>query len=262
MAAMAAGLVADRLVRRSEPGAWVRSNFRGRDVSLRGGPALVAGGLAGALLAREPRLAALVAGVGVVGSIDDHLGGAHARGLAGHWRALRSGTLTTGGLKVLGLGILAACSSPRRVEGQLTLSRSDFSPMASWALDVVLIAGYANLVNLLDLRPGRALKATGLLLLPGLTRPAARPGAAAVLAAAAVVAPGDLAEVTMLGDCGANTAGAAAGWLLARSLRLPARLVAAGGVVGLTLVSERWSFSRVIDETPLLAALDGLGRRA
>ena len=39
------------------------------------------------------------------------------------------------------------------------------------------------------------------------------------------------------------------------------RAGAALGGVGLILISEKVSFSRVIVDTPVLAALDGLGRR-
>jgi len=44
----------------------------------------------------------------------------------------------------------------------------------------------------------------------------------------------------------------------------PSRAVRAGAAlsgIGLILASEKVSFSRVIADTPVLAALDGLGRR-
>jgi hypothetical protein len=65
----------------------------------------------------------------------------------------------------------------------------------------------------------------------------------------------------MLGDTGANAAGAllATAWVT----RLPraGRLVALAAVTGLTLASERVSFTAVIERTPALRALDQLGRR-
>jgi len=73
--------------------------------------------------------------------------------------------------------------------------------------------------------------------------------------------PEDLLENTMLGDTGANAVGALLGTALACH---PSRAVRAGAAlsgVGLILASEKVSFSRVISDTPVLAALDGLGRR-
>jgi len=66
----------------------------------------------------------------------------------------------------------------------------------------------------------------------------------------------------MLGDCGANALGAVVGWTLAAHLGPRGRLVAATGIVGLTLASERVSFSRVIESNPALAFLDRWGRHS
>lgn len=127
------------------------------------------------------------------------------------------------------------------------------------AVDAVLVAGSANLVNLLDLRPGRALKVTtaaGLALLaPGRSR-----SMASALVGAAAVLPEDLAGESMLGDCGANALGGLLGLALVRGLGPRGRLVAAATVTGLTLASERVSFTRVIESTPGLRELDAWGR--
>ncbi len=138
------------------------------------------------------------------------------------------------------------------------------SSVAGHAADVVLngalVAGTANLVNLLDLRPGRALKASAALSLPvAATSAGAATGAG--LGAAAVAAPRDLGERDMLGDGGANALGALVGAQWAFGAPRAVRLVALAGVVGLTLASERVSFSGVIERTPWLRRADDLGRR-
>jgi UDP-GlcNAc:undecaprenyl-phosphate/decaprenyl-phosphate GlcNAc-1-phosphate transferase len=130
------------------------------------------------------------------------------------------------------------------------------------AVDVALVAGTANLVNLLDLRPGRALKVVVAAGLPFVfTEGNAGDAAAAVVGVAGALLPADLAECQMLGDCGANALGAAMGWSLAARLSGNARLLAVATVVGLTVASERVSFTALIERQPALAALDRWGRR-
>jgi hypothetical protein len=70
----------------------------------------------------------------------------------------------------------------------------------------------------------------------------------------------DLGERAMLGDAGANAAGALAGFLLA--WRSPLWLLAVLVVVllALNVASERVSFSEVIERVGFLRWLDGLGR--
>lgn len=234
------------------PRQWARTNYAGRPVSLLEGPAAVLAVAAGVGLAagspRRGRFVVLVAGVGAVGWFDDVHGTSHARGLGGHLRALRDGRVTTGLLKLLGITALAVLLAPVR------------RPLGRRLESAALISVLANLVNLFDLRPGRALKVVAALTAPLIAEPTvAAPLAAAVLGAVAGVTEPDLHERGMLGDCGANALGAASGWLWAsRGGRRAGALL--GVAVGLTLLSERFSFSRVIDATPALRWLDGLGR--
>jgi UDP-N-acetylmuramyl pentapeptide phosphotransferase/UDP-N-acetylglucosamine-1-phosphate transferase len=231
---------------------WRRTNFRGRSVDILGGPAAVTAVLAGLVRGESHPLAPAVAtvGAGLLGLYDDLTGTTHARGLHGHLAALRSGVVTSGQVKLVGLAATGAVTS-----------LSGRRPMPAIPLDTVLVAGTANLVNLLDLRPGRALKvslAVAAVLVAGDDSSGVGPSC---LGAAVALLPGDLREEHMLGDCGANALGAALGWGLATRSPVPRRLAAAV-VVALNLVSEKVSFSRVIDEHPLLAAVDRWGRMA
>ena len=126
-------------------------------------------------------------------------------------------------------------------------------------LDSVLVAGTSNLVNLFDLRPGRALK-VGLIGAATVAAAGAPAQAAAVVGPVAASLPADLAELDMLGDSGANALGGVVGVGLTQASR-PVRLAVAAAVVGLTLASEKVSFSRVIERTSALSALDAWGRR-
>jgi hypothetical protein len=115
-------------------------------------------------------------------------------------------------------------------------------------------------MNLLDLRPGRALKAGALL---GAPLAVGRRGgvAAGTLGAGAALLPSDLGEEIMLGDAGANALGALLGVALAARTGTAGRAVALTLLAGLTAASEKVSFTKVIQDTPWLRDLDELGRR-
>ncbi len=232
---------AQRLLRARPPGGaerWRRSNHRGEPVTLLSGPALA---LAAGLATSPPALLAAL-GAGLVGRADDVALRTSAKGVRGHAAALLAGRPTSGTAKVVGIGATGWLAS-----ALLGGSRREVLVGAG------VVAGTANLLNLLDLRPGRALKVGGLTALA-----VGQPG---VAAACAALLPADLREQTMLGDCGANALGAVLGLgLLARhpSARGPALAV----LVALTAASEVVSFSRVIDAVAPLRALDRAGRRS
>jgi UDP-N-acetylmuramyl pentapeptide phosphotransferase/UDP-N-acetylglucosamine-1-phosphate transferase len=201
-------------------------------------------------------LAVVVAGLAflALGLVDDLVEDPEgSRGFRGHLRALASGRLTGGGIKLLG-GALA---------GLMVASLATPGDRPTWTvlLGAVVVASAANVANLLDLRPGRCAKVflplwgLGCLLDPG--------GGAwsAGLAGAALAAlPFDLREDGMLGDAGANALGAVVGTLL---LAGPLWLlwVAVALLLALQLAAERVSFSRVIEGNRVLRAADRLGRR-
>jgi hypothetical protein len=202
------------------------------------------------------------AGAAAFGGYDDLAGDGDSRGFRGHLGALRSGKLTTGIIKLAGIGatgVAAAVVADRAAGSPPGRPRS--VRLADDAINAGLVAGAANLVNLFDLRPGRAIKVAGL---AGCIL-AAAPGGAAVsaapLAAAAALLPDDLAEHAMLGDAGANALGAMLG--VAAATRLPrwARLTALAAITGLTAASEVVSFTQVIERTGPLRWLDMVGRR-
>jgi UDP-N-acetylmuramyl pentapeptide phosphotransferase/UDP-N-acetylglucosamine-1-phosphate transferase len=203
-----------------------------------------------------PRRTVLIVtlGLGAFGLLDDLAGEGESGGFRGHLSALREGRLTTGSLKLFGGAAVAVAA----VYGP----RSD-TPGRLLA-DAALVALMANLANLFDRAPGRLLKVTGL----GFVVLAVATGAPAELVAVAVtvgaglalVVP-DLREELMVGDVGANVLGAALGVGVVVSTSPTTRNVVLIVVAALNLISERVSFSAVIDRTPPLRALDHLGRR-
>src|SRR5919112_5324718 len=231
---------------------WTRRNHAGAEVTLAEGPvavlALLTGLLAGHALGGRATVAGAVAlaatGSAAVGAYDDLRGTSQAKGFRGHLAALRSGRLTSGTVKIAGVGLSAVAAS-------LLLGRTSGTAgairLADRLMDTALIAAAANFTNLCDLRPGRAAKVT-VVLAAGLVGA----GAAPVLGAAAGCLPSDLSEQSMLGDCGANALGAAVGTVAAAWLPRPAKLGVLLAVVGLNLASERVSFTAIIDRTPAL----------
>ncbi|OUC94649.1 hypothetical protein [Streptosporangium minutum] len=241
---------------------WDRTNHRGEPITLLEGPAFVAGaGAAAAVLPGLPvrvRAAVLtaVAGSGALGAYDDLYGATSSKGFKGHLSALAKGEVTSGAVKILGIGVTGLAAAALTSRGPVDT-----------AVNGALVAGGANLANLFDLRPGRAIKVgllTGApLLAAGLWRDAPVPATLAALPIGAAVAllPEDLGERAMLGDAGANALGALLGLAASVALGRPGRLAVLGTVVALTAASEKVSFTRFIAGNPVLNRIDLLGRR-
>lgn len=228
-----------------------RWNYRGRLVPTAVGALPVGLAVCGTLLLggtdRLP-FATGLAGFALLGVLDDWQGDRSVGGLRGHVQSLWRGRFTTGLLKAVG-GLLvsfvvARALTPQPLEvlvGALTMSLA------------------ANALNLLDLRPGRALK----VFLPfglGLLIAEPQPGMAALLGSALAFFPEDAGERAMLGDAGANPLGFALGFALHPWATVPG-YIALAVLVFLHVYSERHSLTRLIEGTPWLRVLDAIGRR-
>lgn len=269
-----------------------RANYRRRPTSFPVGLALILGATGGPVVAAivSPQARAesvwmghaacfiLTLGFGLAGLSDDLLGGHDHSGFRGHLGAMRRGVVTTGVFKIVigaivSLGAVALMTAATRsATGTATrtaTARVNLWFLAQLALDSALIAASANLVNLLDRRPGRAIKsflvgalgAVAWIALSQGVEQAFRAAAscAGIVGAAIVILPLDLAERAMLGDTGSNPLGAVLGLLLLR-LAPGARIALLALVAWLTLTSERVSFSQAIDSNRVLRFLDRLGR--
>ncbi|HUQ40381.1 MAG TPA: hypothetical protein VM030_09510 [Acidimicrobiales bacterium] len=248
-----------------------RENHRGRAVATAGGMVVVVAVLvveAGRVVAESAglggdppgarRLAVLAAavGFGLLGLFDDTAGSGDARGFRGHLASAARGTLTSGGVKLLGgacLGIVLVGPWADAGAGALQL-----------VADGALVAAAANLANLFDRAPGRAGKAAiaAFAVLAVATAADHRLAAAAVvIGAGTALLLDDLRERVMLGDTGANVLGAVLGLAVVQVCVPSVRLVVLAVVLAANLASEVISFSRVIDAVPPLRALDRAGRR-
>ena len=162
-----------------------------------------------------------------IGLADDAWSGPE-RGFREHLRARR----TTGMLKLVGIPVYGLVRT-RSLSGALLVGLS------------------ANVLNQLDTRPGRALKAYL--------------GAAlavdAPLGLAVLLTAYDLREMAMLGDAGSNGLGTLLGLSSVNRFTGRGRWAAIGALAGLTLLGETRSLGELIERTPLLRDLDALGRR-
>ena len=256
-----------RLARRLPPTyarPWERTNHAGHAVTLLEGPAWVGGAVVGAFVgalagatsgtrpgATARATTALALAAGALGALDDLTGGAADKGLKGHLGALSRGEVTTGVVKIVGL-VASGLVATTVLDADRAGRRGPLATLVGGAV----VAGAANAVNLFDLRPGRALKVTLLASLPLLGSAAAATAAGASLG----VVGEDLAATSMLGDTGANAAGALIGLAVVERTGLAGRLGALVGLAALTLASERVSFTRVIEGHALLRRVDEWGR--
>ncbi len=225
LGAVGATLAVRAGMRRWPPGEaalWERKNFEGAVVDLYAGPATALG--TAASLAASPavpvraRAAAVLAvlAAGGCGAYDDMAGRDDPRrGFRAHLGALRRGEITSGGVKLLGIGAAGLAAGALLKDG-----------VVDRVLAGVVVAGTAHLVNLVDVRPGRAVGTVLALGAPGLLGGGAAGAlAAAPVGAAAAVFDDDLGRRTMIGDTGAHALGAALG----------AAIVAKNGRTGLVL---------------------------
>lgn len=279
---LAAGLFLAASVARWRLKSLTVENYRGREVKVAGGIVIVLAFIAvqlialgvgalvpagapgsdglvgdwaavlGSLNRTHVGLLVLVLGFFCLGLLDDLAGDRENKGFVGHVKALLKGRITTGSLKAFG-GAALAFAVATWWEGSLPAG----------LLGGAVIALSANLVNLLDLRPGRALKVflPAWLVLALIWDSSVYLLVSAAIAGAAVAwLPSDLREKGMLGDSGANMLGAILGSGVVLSIGVAGRVVVLAALMALTLASERWSFTAAIEKFAPLRWLDGLGR--
>lgn len=245
---------------------FLRPNFRGEQIPLGAGiflpliwlillPLLV--WLKPGQLSQGLQLLLALTVLTLLGLLDDVLGSRRVSGLKGHLGSLLRGELTTGGLKaVLGgwLGLLLAWFHYRPTTGLEWMQT---------LLAGVMVALSINAINLLDLRPGRAGKGfllfgSLLVLLSGL-----KPAAGYWLVTAGMLLaylPYDLKARCMLGDTGANPLGGVLGLTALWVLPTWGEWIWLVFLLAFHVLTERYSLTRIIANTPWLDYIDRWGR--
>lgn len=189
----------------------------------------------------------------VLGWIDDSVGDKVVKGFKGHLRKWQVERSVSTGLMKAGGTALTACWISIELGGGLLAGLLHFG----------LIVLTTNAVNLLDLRPGRAIKA--FLAVTLLILAAGEPSVAAawlfpLLVGTLLLLPDDLGGRAMLGDTGANLLGFALGTAAAVSAPWWLQTGMLAVLIVIHWIAECGSITRVIESSRLLNWLDEWGR--
>ena len=185
------------------------------------------------------------------GVLDDIIGNRDVSGLKGHFKSLFKGNLTTGGFKALFGGFVG-----------LIISIGISKDLLDIVINTLIIALSTNLMNLLDLRPGRAIKAyLSIMVVIFLTIT----GYIKVLPL--LIVPNvlayfnyDLKARAMMGDTGSNVLGISIGILVIFGYSLNVRLGWLAFLLFIHILTEKYSLTKIIEKNKILNFIDKLGR--
>lgn len=242
-------------------GSMMKENYRGELIPLGMGigiiPVMLFSTLAQVLILRSTHsftylfLFALAV-TSFIGALDDMLGNRDTLGFKGHVGALFKGKITTGGLKLILGGMTSLLVS-------LWLSHNILIVL----INLLLLGLMTNLLNLLDLRPGRAIKFFILIdiviLFSGIARELMLQ-LVSLLGFGLGYLPFDLKAKGMLGDVGANPLGMALGIGVVYSFGTGVKLIILFLLFLIHLIAERYSLTELIKKNHVLNFLDELGR--
>lgn len=185
------------------------------------------------------------------GALDDLIGNRNVSGLKGHFKSLFKGELTTGGFKALFGGFVG-----------LVVSVCISSSIVDIIVNTLIIALSTNLMNLFDLRPGRAIKAYLVIMIPIYITLTGYIKALPLLILPNVLAyfNTDLKARGMMGDTGSNVLGISIGVLMALGYGIKVRLAWLVFLILMHLITEKFSLTKIIEKNRVLKFIDNLGR--
>ena len=185
------------------------------------------------------------------GIIDDTIGNRDVSGLKGHFKSLFKGTLTTGGFKALFGGFVG-----------LIISVSISKDIIDIVVNTLVIALSTNLMNLFDLRPGRAIKVYLVIMITIFFTLSGYIQILPLLILPNVLAyfNFDLKAKAMMGDTGSNVLGISIGILMVLGYTLKVRIVWLVFLVLIHFLTEKFSLTKIIEKNKVLNFIDRLGR--
>lgn len=187
-----------------------------------------------------------------VGLIDDLIGNRDQTGFKGHIIYLFKGKLTTGALKALIGGIIS-----------LLLGSLFTSNIIEILVNTLIIALFTNFINLLDLRPGRALKGfliMSILFIISSISSQVRAILTSVMAYAIGSFPQDIKGKSMMGDIGSNALGITLGIVTIISYTMIIKYFILALLIVIHIITEKYSLTSIIENNSVLNFMDRLGR--
>ena len=185
------------------------------------------------------------------GILDDIIGNRDVSGLKGHFKSLLNGKLTTGGFKALFGGFIGLVIS-------IAISKNIYDIV----INTLIIALSTNLMNLLDLRPGRAIKGYLVISIVLLFTLGEYTRNLLLLIFPDVIAyfNQDLKAKAMMGDTGSNVLGISIGILFVMGYPLKVRLIWLAFLIFIHILTEKYSLTKIIENNKFLNFIDKLGR--
>lgn len=185
------------------------------------------------------------------GIMDDAIGNRDVTGLKGHFLSIFKGRLTTGGFKaVLGgfIGIVVSAAVADNILGVV--------------VGTLVVALATNFMNLLDLRPGRAIKVYLIISILVLIFAGDFNRQLYMLLLPGVVSYFifDLKALSMMGDAGSNVLGVFIGVMIVISFSIQVQLVCLVGLIAIHVLTEKYSLTKLIEQNSVLNFIDKLGR--
>ncbi|MDU0964483.1 MAG: glycosyl transferase [Peptostreptococcus anaerobius] len=185
------------------------------------------------------------------GIMDDAIGNRDVTGLKGHFLSMFKGRLTTGGFKaVLGgfIGIVVSAAVADNILGVV--------------VGTLVVALATNFMNLLDLRPGRAIKVYLIISILVLIFAGDFNRQLYMLLLPGVVSYFifDIKALSMMGDAGSNVLGVFIGVMIVISFSIQVQLVCLVGLIAIHVLTEKYSLTKLIEQNSVLNFIDKLGR--
>lgn len=193
----------------------------------------------------------LVFAMTLIGYLDDSLGDNRMKGLKGHLEGIMEGYFSTGMLKLIITGVVG-----------FIISGSYYHSFLDIIFHAILFCLCVNFINLLDLRPGRAIKGFALLVLIlfissrfqniWIILP--------LLSSLSLYIKEEMAEVYMLGDTGSNLMGGILGMYAIKIEWYGIKYIFFVALLFLHSLAEFKSFSKIIESNPILKQMDRFGQ--